>query len=914
MLTIYPAIIISLGDRATRTLTRYMRHLQHDKGHVPAILPWIVGGEPAIGDIAGEPFQHTLLMPDIAAGEPLTWATNGRAHLPTDRHKRTRAAACLAWAQQVDQIQGRLLQNISRMFSLPVVEQMKAMDLPLTLNGQIDIYVLADLGDWLGSGVFIDAADLIAQTCRQIGLTSSMAGLLYLPDATSPSPLEEATAYAALKELEHRTLSRLSPGRDPVFNAGCYLFDTVNQAGYTFADESQQIQIVSEWLYTMTCSNMAATLRAHRTQRYQSARLRGHARCYDSIGMAVRYVPLDLLTDWMTAQWSLDVLHNLTADITHEPTCKQAQAWIERLGLSHRVLLSRLQHQHTPDIQDATQPLRRARLNQMDGQTRQSLRLMREKHLPTLRQNLAQAIPSACSEIDSWLDAAVQMILEDTPRGAVPAAQQFLVQLQAQIAEQKNGLQELRREQRRRLHRAQETGNAAQSLLRSAVMSSPPWGIIGASMLSLLLPVPYLLHLIGRVIWPQHQVSGGAAILILFVALIGTIGWSLWQGERHRRITGERHARMVQERFELECLPHFEQIMSQIYDHAQQAIAQAQAQLDLLSDELERTIRSLRQDAEHLLEQIEQSAQPGLMRSVINAESSRRLYHKTLADSLPQGTAIWSRIKWSAAQDAPAQSERPAGWLGKSLHEWGHLLVCENLSHATLFSFIPQSDIQPTLKHMCDDAQPLWNYDPASVQRIKTHRMTLLGSDLNLQPDFDPSAIPVQLADRHRLIVIQVHQGMPLWAIRRIAEYRRHYAAFLRHGQIPLHTAPQGSLAPDLIASRPAGQPNATALFAAALALNIVINDEEHGYRAPQSQGRTLDLGKNRLHAVALLGMDEATCRAIQQRLERICAEKGRATVQAILDEYMTMVPDLEDWEIRGILDWGKFYGLEFAG
>jgi hypothetical protein len=54
------------------------------------------------------------------------------------------------------------------------------------------------------------------------------------------------------------------------------------------------------------------------------------------------------------------------------------------------------------------------------------------------------------------------------------------------------------------------------------------------------------------------------------------------------------------------------------------------------------------------------------------------------------------------------------------------------------------------------------------------------------------------------------------------------------------------------------------------------------------------------------MGLDGAACLEVQRRLGALVEQEGRKAVLETLDVYMDEAPDLEDWEITGI--------VEFAG
>jgi hypothetical protein len=152
---------------------------------------------------------------------------------------------------------------------------------------------------------------------------------------------------------------------------------------------------------------------------------------------------------------------------------------------------------------------------------------------------------------------------------------------------------------------------------------------------------------------------------------------------------------------------------------------------------------------------------------------------------------------------------------------------------------------------------------------------------------------------------------MPLFALRRLREYRTHYAAMLQHSKLPIHITHELALAKDLLTTQPRKQLAPATLFATGLALSLVGQDPDGRYIAPRARDASVRLSVNKVRAVALLGMYGTACKELQTRLDALISSKGLAAIHSILDEYTAVVPDLEDWEVKRILDFCRTYRLE---
>jgi hypothetical protein len=231
---------------------------------------------------------------------------------------------------------------------------------------------------------------------------------------------------------------------------------------------------------------------------------------------------------------------------------------------------------------------------------------------------------------------------------------------------------------------------------------------------------------------------------------------------------------------------------------------------------------------------------------------------------------------------------------------------------------LAKGEVAAALERLFADAFPLWNSDPASIRRAKTQRMVLLGGDTaapgwaaSIRPLLarHPEATTIDTDDPFTLVILHVHRGLPLFALRRIGEYRGHYIESLWHSRLPLHTMRLLALVDDLVPA-PRRKFAPTALFAVGLALGIITQDSTGRYLAPSDSARTMRTSAQKERSVALIGANPSACREVERRLDALVARKGRASIRALLEDYLTSVPDLEDWEVKAILDFERRAGL----
>ena len=273
-----------------------------------------------------------------------------------------------------------------------------------------------------------------------------------------------------------------------------------------------------------------------------------------------------------------------------------------------------------------------------------------------------------------------------------------------------------------------------------------------------------------------------------------------------------------------------------------------------------------------------------------------------------------SRIGSRAAIESPDSFEQ---WLYDQVSRFGDRFIQPSIEQFTVADALTSNGTQlgPVVERLFERAHPLWNYDPRFLRRAVTEKMTVVGA--NTQDNgwsklaehvaqAEPEIVLHHTGDPSALIVLTVHQGVPLFALRRIGQYRNHYAEVLWRGKLPMHTTNTLLLADDLIPMRRRLRMRPATLFSAGLALNVIRRDPDGRYVAPRDGNKTIRLSAQKERAAALMGMDGPTCREVQRRLNALVAQKGAKAIDARLEEYATDVPGLADWEVRGIVEFGR--------
>ena len=939
MLRIRPVVLIGVGAQAQKTVQDFVRLVRQRQGYVPALLPVIVQYAPHSPAHAQDRDQiHVLSLSDpvFEGSDPWpTWFPPEQKGLTDMERARTRAWMHAALLQRADDLQEFLLERVPQLLSFDTVEALRSKDLALERDSRIEIYVIADLSDHLASGILIDLAHLTAHVCRQLGRQAGVTGLLFLPNSTSPAPAEEAVAYAALKELEHYTrghpynggieiAKELSQSHVP-FDNGCYLLDDVNEAGYTLRDPGQLLAAACEYLYAMIFQNLATAVRDQSQRRYRTATLRGKARSYESFGVASRYIPRRLLARWTEARLGGRVLESVLHGESGVDAAQKASNFVERIGLDIQTLENTLRKTDvSARIGQSLESLRRVTVGQIEARARQVLHAIRQQHLPVLDHEVGQISQTLQQEHQAALLDELETSLQDLPTGGVELQRRFLQELRVQVGQLGDQLQDRIQQQQRELARSLGTVSETYYALRNVAMGTPPWPAALLSVTAvLLLPLLYISAFLAQRLYLDAPAALLAALGILGLGTVGVSGFVISRLLRQRRMLCERHIAMVRQRAILESRPAVHREIGALYDAILQVVAQADSEFAALAGHLEDAqARCQAKEAEQLRVLLERT-RPGPFRSVIDQEMAEAFYlravpnlERTTAILLQQGGPL---SRWLARSTELGDSFAP--WIDEQIAGLCALHLDKTVQRFTISEALThrQDDVQRLAQALIESAQPMWNYDPRFLRRAVTQRLTFVSVDADSPAWTDvarslakvcPNAVVHNTDDSSTLTILNIHLGVPLFALRRIGQYRSHYAEMLWRGKLPIHTTGKLTLAGDLIPMRRI-RTQAHTLFAVGLALGVVQREESGRYVAPRGDGKTIRLSAQKERSAALMGMDAATCLEVERRVQHVLAKEGGEALRDRLNEYASTAPDLTDWEIAQIARFGRTHAQE---
>jgi hypothetical protein len=409
-----------------------------------------------------------------------------------------------------------------------------------------------------------------------------------------------------------------------------------------------------------------------------------------------------------------------------------------------------------------------------------------------------------------------------------------------------------------------------------------------------------------------------ASLGILGLGTAGVVGFVLTRLIRQKKALCEQHVSMVRQRATLESRPAVYREIAAVYDALLSAVTETEAKLAALVEQLESAqARSDDRQADYLHQLIALTA-PGPFQSVVDKEIAHTFYARAVPNLERATTLLMQQTDplsdWLAR--ATELGEQFGPWVDEQLSSLCAVHLDKHLRSFTISEALThrQEGIEHLVQGLIESARPLWNYDPRYLRRATTQRLTFVSVDADSPAWLDvahplaqacPDAIVHSTDDGSTLTVLNIHLGVPLFALRRIGQYRNHYAEMLWRGKLPIHTTSKLALASDLIPMRRL-KTKATTLFAVGLALGVVQRERSGRYVAPRGSNKTIRLSAQKERSAALMGMDASTCREVERRLGRLLDQVGPTTLDARLDAYTESASDLADWEISSILSFSQ--------
>jgi hypothetical protein len=424
-------------------------------------------------------------------------------------------------------------------------------------------------------------------------------------------------------------------------------------------------------------------------------------------------------------------------------------------------------------------------------------------------------------------------------------------------------------------------------------------------------------------LYPDAPIALLAALGILGLGTASVSWFVVSRLLRQRRKLCEQHIAMIRQRVTLESRPSVHREIGAIYDTTLTAIDQADSELSVLSDQLEDAQARCQAQEDDRLRALLERTRPGPFQSVIDQEMAEAFYARAVPNLERSTTTLIEKggplSRW--LKESLELGDGFAGWVDEQIASLSALHLDKSVRRLTISDALThrQDDIQRLTQALIESAQPMWNYDPRLLGRVSTQRLTFVSVDADSPAWTEvahslakvcPDAIIHNTDDSSTLTILNIHLGVPLFALRRIGQYRGHYAELLWRGKLPVHTTNKLTLASDLIPMRRLEMQVHT-LFAVGLALGVVQREPSGRYVAPRGDSKTIRLSTQKERSAALMGMDAATCREVERRLRHILDQEGGKALRDRLRKYASTAPGLTDWEIAQIARFGQKHAQE---
>nr|HPL29482.1 tubulin-like doman-containing protein [Anaerolineae bacterium] len=785
----------------------------------------------------------------------------------------------------------------------------------------VALVVIAGLGDIAGSALLLDMTYLVRYLCRRAGLQMASTGLLFMPPLAPSVPEAEACAYATLKELDacmDRHAYRCDyPGLpiesdQPPFDRGCYLIDMGNEKALRLRSQDEAARLAAEWLFRTLLTPLQGRVEEFAGAQGSGQQVQGRLAAYSSLGLAAYVLPIDELIRWsanrLSGELVLDVLlrGELHARVAahlldfENKTHLRPQDLMEgelRLGADGRPM--QLQDSHIVRLRTVPH-------QQLIPAVQAALNAIRAEALPGLRQRIEANVRRVLAEMGEAVSAETAAILRSSPAGGLSLATQFMAGLRDRAAHSCDAL--LRQEAACQGRSQQQVTHLNQlgRALRNAVAGIPSYPVIAASLLAGLLAP---LFLVSSWLWKGYDgVSGTAGVFsvaVIWLLALGGAAYAYVQTVSGIDQIRDHYVKALNDRFQTELSLTLVRRASDLYPEIR-ALAEVELErLDRFLDDLYSLVRTFkgRLDTAPLCGDIDFA----LQRSVLTAEIVEEQYTRFLGQGKADArlTPLLEQAGTLDQWPGRALEEIEAGFLsyGEQVFAGMRELKAEDLLGQQMAT---QMQAEVLIRGILDNAAPLWTYDPFSLgQAHKPPEQTLVGLEApdasELGPQFakvNPMIRCEATNDPHSLIVTTLRRGLPLFALRRMGQFSRHYLNAVKGQSLPLHIEDEMALVPDVMYQEHSDVAlDAPTAFSVGAATGLVMQRDDGVYAVTDTKGKEIaELSTERLDSVILLGADGRLLYTLTGLVQAHVSEKGTADATAELKDYLAQA-EIDAWE-----------------
>ena len=938
MLKFQQTVILGLGPSGKRFLEFFKQRIGASYGELPAIMLLaldmpapdqnVAGGaaeavneilspteliELTIDDVIDSPQDVKVRypwLPDQVANKEEEWVT-------------TRAAARVALHLNFRTIQEFLEFHLGQLGTVAVRDRMAEAGFDLSADrNEANLIVVGALGEPTGSGLLLDTTYMLHHLFSRIGMQVASTGLLFMPPLNPTDEQAEAVAYATLKELDeiidqqHYTthLKGIRELNIAPFNYGCYLIDSRNERMLSLQNHDEVLRLSAEWLFGIIISSLKGEIDNFVADQGATARNQGRVACYSSLGLASIVLPVNALIEYSANRLGGDlIMQSILASELYEQVRAQLSDFLTLNSLGHKELREKLAIGNEGPIQkDKTierpiSGMMGAPFEQLENIFRQAIEGI-SATMPKLDRTVEANTRSKFSEFSEGLSKEIRSILRANPKGGLSLSFQFVTRLLVHFDNSSKALDRREEVVKAKNHAQSARLNVAGSALKKAVSGVPKLSTVFIAGLA-----GGLAPLLLMTFWLVQTSSDLGWFLTAFLILLVWaffLGGAFYAYQSAINCVTEARDKCINElhsRFQTEVSLLLIRRARLLYPDMMDEVSKESARLQSLQSK----IQSLATTFKNSLDEQSMCGEVGfaMQRSVLTEDIIDELYEAELG----KGEARLAPMLQEMGM-LDTWLDKKAEELEKGILTYGRkvFIGMNNLRVEDLLQKqIPgPQQAERKVRELQDLAAPLWQINNASLGQYSTslsQTYVVLDRENSVFQGYfvalNPTAHFQTQGDPHNLIVTTIRNGIPLFALNRIDQFRENYLDYVRSGELPLHIEDDLSLAPDLILPE-AGETrplDTASAFAVGRALEFLKPSETGCWTVYTPAGKVLKtLANEKINSAVLLGVDDRLLSALSKDIEEKISELGGQQVNALLQDYLSTA-DITSWERSGI-------------
>jgi len=948
MINVQPTVVVGLGELGRRSVAYLKRRINESHGTLESFL--LLAFTVQDGDDKEEARRAATLPIELLPGEHKVldikdmhhgagflrgqhpWLPEGVLG-PDGTNRDARAASRLAFISYADELIKSLQDNLNRIFSAPARDAMR--DKGLLVGQNAAVYVMAALDDPVGSGLFLDAAFVVREILRRIGVAAQTTAVLFLPEPRTLDETRGANVYAALKELDYHMSG--NPFRQaytptfsvdtplPPFSHGCYVMDTMNEKQVALGERDEASAMLGEWLFQATltpCKQQMDGFISGASGRMQM--VEGRLAEYGSLGLAGYILPIDAFVDWCANRLGDELIRDyVRGAVTKKEIVQSVSDFENNQSLTPTGFKSNAIG--APGLGDmSAQTIAALEVTPwaaLEQRARNEARQLEQSALPTYSRQIAARQVAFREEATRQMKQQQHLLLNHpSTANHIPLALTFFNELKNKLEKyHDNQSAELEAGTKKVVARGKDVNRKAGTLFRTLSTiprSALDYLLIGlGAVVGFLVPLFLVARLILSVAVPASPGFGYLLLALLVIASVAIVALVVWQ------IRGN----LIRARSDF--LSSFRHYIDARVDHANtrellafypEMIQATRERADELMG-LYNRVSAIRHDCARA------SAKTDALVGMIDFPLQRSLLTE---DFIQAEYARYASEPEKVYRSFLAQVGTPATWLLRSGPELARDILdfgrdvfrpLRNHTVSRLLEMAPDDatrkrNVQYSAQELLDKSAPMWNYNKFVVGQDLTgagylteYGLLALDDPNQSQLDNEYQAMKADLKtatthDPYRLQMIKIRQGYPLYGLRAFNDFRQHYSTLLRDSRLPLHVADAYLLAQD---PRPY-PPNVdlhssvASLFAVGCVAGPVGRENGGPYTVRISDKESRALAATPERSVALLGLDPEFTARLGEQIDKWAAEHGQDETVATLQEAGRQ-QDLSAWQVAAI-------------